>query len=67
MKVILLCGKNLVFFCVCVFRLRMLSEESVPQADSVLAALAKHLEVKLSFGEIQTHFITRSDRLKCTC
>uniref|UniRef100_A0A4W6DQP6 Alpha-aminoadipic semialdehyde synthase, mitochondrial n=1 Tax=Lates calcarifer TaxID=8187 RepID=A0A4W6DQP6_LATCA len=29
----------------------MLSDEPVPQADSVLAALAKHLEAKLSFGE----------------
>lgn len=29
----------------------MLSDESVPHADSVLAALAKHLEAKLSFGE----------------
>lgn len=28
----------------------MLSEEAVPRADSVLAALAKHLEVKLAFG-----------------
>lgn len=31
-------------------RLGMLSEEAVPRADSVLAALAKHLEVKLAFG-----------------
>ncbi|KAA8590419.1 hypothetical protein FQN60_014353 [Etheostoma spectabile] len=29
----------------------MLSDESVLHADSVLAALAKHLEAKLSFGE----------------
>lgn len=28
----------------------MLSEEAVPRADSVLAALTKHLEVKLAFG-----------------
>lgn len=28
----------------------MLSDEAVPRADSVLAALAKHLEVKLAFG-----------------
>lgn len=31
-------------------RLGMLGEEAVPRADSVLAALAKHLEVKLAFG-----------------
>lgn len=36
----------------------MLSDEMPPQADSVLAALAKHLEVKLFFGETQIHFIT---------
>ncbi len=35
----------------------MLGEETVPQADSVLAALAKHLETNLSFGEIQVHLI----------
>lgn len=29
----------------------MLSDESVPQADSVLAALTKHLEAKLSFNK----------------
>uniref|UniRef100_A0A4W6DQN8 Aminoadipate-semialdehyde synthase n=1 Tax=Lates calcarifer TaxID=8187 RepID=A0A4W6DQN8_LATCA len=39
------------FFCLPVFRFGMLSDEPVPQADSVLAALAKHLEAKLSFGE----------------
>lgn len=31
-------------------RLGLLSEEAVPRADSVLAALAKHLEVRLAFG-----------------
>lgn len=31
-------------------RLGMLSEEAVPRANSVLEALAKHLEVKLAFG-----------------
>lgn len=36
----------------------MLSDEPVPQADSVLAALAKHLEAKLSFGEKRVHFLT---------
>lgn len=35
----------------------MLSDESVPQADSVLAALTKHLEAKLSFSEKQAIFI----------
>lgn len=35
-------------------RLRMLSEEPVPLAENVLAVLAKHLEVKLAFGETQT-------------
>ena len=30
----------------------MLSDELVPHADSNLAALAKHLEAKLSFGEL---------------
>uniref|UniRef100_A0A7N6B1M8 Saccharopine dehydrogenase (NAD(+), L-glutamate-forming) n=1 Tax=Anabas testudineus TaxID=64144 RepID=A0A7N6B1M8_ANATE len=34
-----------------VFRFGMLSDESVPPADSVLAALTKHLEDKLSFGK----------------
>uniref|UniRef100_A0A3Q3EDK5 Aminoadipate-semialdehyde synthase n=1 Tax=Labrus bergylta TaxID=56723 RepID=A0A3Q3EDK5_9LABR len=29
----------------------MLSDEFVPRADNILAALAKHLEAKLSFGE----------------
>uniref|UniRef100_A0A8C6ML59 Aminoadipate-semialdehyde synthase n=1 Tax=Nothobranchius furzeri TaxID=105023 RepID=A0A8C6ML59_NOTFU len=32
-------------------RFGMLSDEAVPHADSVLAALAKHLENRLSFGE----------------
>lgn len=40
----------------------MLSDESVVQADSVLAALAKHLEANLSFGE--SRFITRAPFLK---
>lgn len=35
-------------------RLRMLGDEAVPCADSVLAALAKHLEVKLAFGATGT-------------
>lgn len=30
----------------------MLSDDSVPHADSVLGALTKHLEAKLSFGEL---------------
>lgn len=50
--------KNLVFWSLCVFRFGMLSDESVPHADSVLASLAKHLEAKLSFGETQAHFIS---------
>uniref|UniRef100_A0A673AZS3 Uncharacterized protein n=1 Tax=Sphaeramia orbicularis TaxID=375764 RepID=A0A673AZS3_9TELE len=41
-------GKVLFF---CVFRFGMLSDELVPHADSVLAALAKHLEAKLSFDK----------------
>lgn len=32
----------------------MLGEEAVPRADSVLASLAKHLEVKLAFGATGT-------------
>lgn len=32
----------------------MLGDEAVPRADSVLAALAKHLEVKLAFGATGT-------------
>lgn len=28
----------------------MLSDEALPRADSVLATLTKHLEVKLTFG-----------------
>uniref|UniRef100_A0A671Q6W5 Alpha-aminoadipic semialdehyde synthase, mitochondrial-like n=1 Tax=Sinocyclocheilus anshuiensis TaxID=1608454 RepID=A0A671Q6W5_9TELE len=32
-------------------RLGMLSEESVPHADTILAAVAKHLEAKLSFAK----------------
>lgn len=35
-------------------RLGMLGDEAVPRADSVLAALAKHLEVKLAFGATGT-------------
>lgn len=30
----------------------MLSEEPVPHADTILAAVAKHLEAKLSFGKV---------------
>uniref|UniRef100_A0A673AW17 Uncharacterized protein n=1 Tax=Sphaeramia orbicularis TaxID=375764 RepID=A0A673AW17_9TELE len=41
--------KSVLFFCV--FRFGMLSDELVPHADSVLAALAKHLEAKLSFDK----------------
>ncbi len=49
--------------CVCVYvyvkitdlmtpiSLGMLSEEPVPHADTILAAVAKHLEAKLSFGK----------------
>uniref|UniRef100_A0A4W6DSN0 Aminoadipate-semialdehyde synthase n=1 Tax=Lates calcarifer TaxID=8187 RepID=A0A4W6DSN0_LATCA len=35
----------------------MLSDEPVPQADSVLAALAKHLEAKLSFDKDERDMI----------
>ncbi|XP_070686971.1 alpha-aminoadipic semialdehyde synthase, mitochondrial [Pempheris klunzingeri] len=35
----------------------MLSEEAVPHADSVLGALAKHLEAKLSFDEDERDMI----------
>lgn len=31
-------------------RLGMLSEEPVPHANTILAAVAKHLEAKLSYG-----------------
>lgn len=31
-------------------RLGMLSEEPVPHADTILAAVAKHLEAKLAYG-----------------
>uniref|UniRef100_A0A7N8XBG7 Aminoadipate-semialdehyde synthase n=1 Tax=Mastacembelus armatus TaxID=205130 RepID=A0A7N8XBG7_9TELE len=48
------------FFCVCVFRFGMLSDEPVPPAESVLAALTKHLEVKLAFGE-RDMIILRND------
>lgn len=41
----------------CVFRFGMLSDEPVPHADSVLTALTKHLEAKLSFGETQVCYI----------
>uniref|UniRef100_A0A8C2Z327 Aminoadipate-semialdehyde synthase n=1 Tax=Cyclopterus lumpus TaxID=8103 RepID=A0A8C2Z327_CYCLU len=44
-------------FCLCVFRFGMLSDESAVQADSVLAALTKHLEAKLSFGESERDMI----------
>lgn len=30
----------------------MLGDELVPHAESILAAFAKHLETKLSFGEL---------------
>lgn len=33
----------------------MLSDEPVPHADSVVTALAKHLEAQLSFGENQKY------------
>lgn len=36
---------------VCGCRLGMLSDDAVPHADTILAALTKHLEAKLSFGE----------------
>lgn len=36
-------------FCLC--RFGMLSDELVPHAESILAALAKHLEAKLSLSE----------------
>lgn len=39
------------YVCMCVCRLGMLGDESVPHADSLLTALTKHLEVKLAFGE----------------
>lgn len=35
-------------------RLGMLTEEPVPHADTMLEALAKHLEVKLSYGKLWT-------------
>uniref|UniRef100_H2UYE1 Aminoadipate-semialdehyde synthase n=1 Tax=Takifugu rubripes TaxID=31033 RepID=H2UYE1_TAKRU len=37
--------------------LGMLGEEAVPRADSVLASLAKHLEVKLAFDENERDMI----------
>uniref|UniRef100_A0A3P8UP07 Aminoadipate-semialdehyde synthase n=1 Tax=Cynoglossus semilaevis TaxID=244447 RepID=A0A3P8UP07_CYNSE len=40
----------LFLFCVTVFRFGMLSEEPVPQADSILAAVTRHLHDKLSFN-----------------
>uniref|UniRef100_A0A665TRV4 Alpha-aminoadipic semialdehyde synthase, mitochondrial n=1 Tax=Echeneis naucrates TaxID=173247 RepID=A0A665TRV4_ECHNA len=40
----------------------MLSDESVPQAESILAALAKHLEAKLSFnGSERDMVVMRND------
>uniref|UniRef100_A0A673GTT2 Alpha-aminoadipic semialdehyde synthase, mitochondrial-like n=1 Tax=Sinocyclocheilus rhinocerous TaxID=307959 RepID=A0A673GTT2_9TELE len=43
-------------------RLGMLSEEPVPHADAILAAVAKHLEAKLSFGkEPRDMIIMRND------
>ncbi|CAG01078.1 unnamed protein product, partial [Tetraodon nigroviridis] len=45
-------------FCMDALRwLGMLSEEAVPRADSVLAALAKHLEVKLAFEKQERDMI----------
>ncbi len=58
--------KSLVFWSLCVLRFGMLSDELVPHADSVLAALAKHLEAKLSFSETQTHFITTNHKTTST-
>lgn len=46
--------------CVCVFRLGMLSDEPAPHASSLLAALTKHLEVKLAFGETPAPGVTGS-------
>uniref|UniRef100_A0A665TPW0 Aminoadipate-semialdehyde synthase n=1 Tax=Echeneis naucrates TaxID=173247 RepID=A0A665TPW0_ECHNA len=43
-------------------RFGMLSDESVPQAESILAALAKHLEAKLSFnGSERDMVVMRND------
>uniref|UniRef100_A0A8C1VKR4 Aminoadipate-semialdehyde synthase n=1 Tax=Cyprinus carpio TaxID=7962 RepID=A0A8C1VKR4_CYPCA len=43
-------------------RLGMLSEEPVPHAETILAAVAKHLEAKLSFGkESRDMVIMRND------
>lgn len=33
-------------------RFEMLSEEPVPHANTILEALAKHLEAKLSYGKL---------------
>ncbi|MED6279346.1 hypothetical protein CHARACLAT_033494 [Characodon lateralis] len=41
--------KDDLLFCFC--RLGMLSDDTVPHADTILAALAKHLETKLSFAQ----------------
>uniref|UniRef100_A0AAV2KPY1 Alpha-aminoadipic semialdehyde synthase, mitochondrial n=1 Tax=Knipowitschia caucasica TaxID=637954 RepID=A0AAV2KPY1_KNICA len=41
----------------------MLGEEVVPHADSVLTALAKHLEVKLSFGKRERDLIVMRNDL----
>lgn len=41
----------------------MLSEEEAPHADSVLAALAKHLEVKLSFAKGERDMIVMRNDL----
>uniref|UniRef100_A0A665TR00 Alpha-aminoadipic semialdehyde synthase, mitochondrial n=1 Tax=Echeneis naucrates TaxID=173247 RepID=A0A665TR00_ECHNA len=50
------------FVCFCAFRFGMLSDESVPQAESILAALAKHLEAKLSFnGSERDMVVMRND------
>lgn len=39
----------------------MLGDEAVPHADSLLAALTKHLEVKLAFGETPSHWLPRAN------
>lgn len=41
----------------------MLSEEPVPHANTILEALAKHLETKLSYGKIWT--ISFSQSINC--
>lgn len=36
------------------YRFGLLSDEPVPHANTILEALAKHLEAKLSYGKILT-------------